>query len=102
MAITSVCNKRVFNRVNLEVNVELEYQDGRTQRCTTRDVGKGGAYVVMPISDFPALGELVAIKSIEESFVADLNINESAVVVHKGEDGIGLGFVDLSMFKDVN
>lgn len=97
MTSIPVNNQRRFERFNISIKIEVIYPDGGAHICDTRDVSDGGIFVCMQRSHYPALGEVVAIKVIDKRDDAAHLMSESAVVVHRGDDGIGLAFIDMEL-----
>jgi len=79
------------------MTVELIYPDETTHQCTTRNISDGGVFVLLPNTTFPPLGEMVHIKKISDQETTIELPHDTAVVVHKDDNGIGLAFVDLDL-----
>ncbi len=89
-------NQRISERFNIEMQIELICPDGSVHVCTTRDISEGGAFVLITNAVVP-IGEMVTINKIKNQNVSINLNNNTAVVVHKEDDGIGLAFVDLNL-----
>lgn len=96
MMNNSAKNQRISERFNIEMQVELVCPDGSVHVCTTRNISEGGAFVLIQNADVP-IGEMVNIKKLDGQDVAITLKNNTAIVVHKECDGVGLAFVDLSL-----
>jgi len=96
MKNNSAKNQRISERFKIEMQIELTCPDGSAHVCTTRNISEGGVYVLIQNADVP-IGEMVSINKLEGQDVAATLKNNTAIVVHKECDGIGLAFVDLSL-----
>ena len=96
--MTAHLNKkqRVSERFNIEMKVKLICHDGAVYTCTTRNISEGGIFVLIADVEIP-VGEMVTINKIKGQNDFIKLANDTAVVVHKESDGIGLAFVDLSL-----
>ncbi|MDH5393290.1 MAG: PilZ domain-containing protein [Gammaproteobacteria bacterium] len=97
MTITTGRNQRRFERFAITMVVELSYPDGTSHTGSTRNISEGGIFILLPNRPFPPLGELVTIKKQANQDSSFELPNDTAVVVHKDKDGIGLAFVDLNL-----
>lgn len=97
MAIPTGRNQRRFERFTVSMEVELVYPDETTLRCTTRNISEGGLFVLLPNTVFPPLGEMVNITKVPGQDISIELPQDTAVVVHKDDVGIGLAFVDLDL-----
>ncbi|MCK4709117.1 MAG: PilZ domain-containing protein [Gammaproteobacteria bacterium] len=102
MAIPTGRDQRRFERFVIAMKVELIYPDGTIHLCTTRNISEGGIFVLLPNTAFPPLGEMVTINKVSGQDISIELPNDTAVVVHKDENGIGLAFVDLSLGMDLD
>lgn len=97
MAIPTGRDQRRFERFAIAMQVEITYPDGTIHQCTTRNISDGGIFVLLPNETFPPLGEMVTVQKMPDQ---DSNMelpNDTAVVVHKDDQGIGMAFVDLQL-----
>jgi len=102
MAIPTGRDQRRFERFTIAMQVEIIYPDGTIHQCTTRNISEGGIFVILPNETFPPLGEMVTVKKLpDQDTTIDLP-NDTAVVVHKDENGIGLAFVDLNLGMELD
>ncbi|MDH5518448.1 MAG: PilZ domain-containing protein [Gammaproteobacteria bacterium] len=97
MTIPTGRNQRRFERFAISMMVELSYPDGTVHTGTTRNISDGGIFILLPNRPFPPLGELVTIKKTSNQDSLVELPNDTAVVVHKDKDGIGLAFVDMNL-----
>jgi c-di-GMP-binding flagellar brake protein YcgR len=97
MANSSLKNNRCCERFEIAMQIKLIYPDGSVRLSTTRNLSEGGMFVILPKTDFPPLGEMVTFYKIDGQDVTATLVNDTAVVVHIEDDGIGLAFVDLSL-----
>lgn len=97
MTIPTGRNQRRFERITVSMVVELVYPDETVYQCTTRNISEGGLFILLPSTNFPPLGEMVTIKKIPDQDISTELPFDTAVVVHKDDDGIGLAFVDLDV-----
>lgn len=97
MPIPTGRDLRRFERLTVSMIVELVYPDETTHQCTTRNISDGGVFVLLPNTIFPPLGEMVHIKKIAGQESTMELPHDTAVVVHKDDNGIGLAFVDLDL-----
>lgn len=97
MTIPTGRNQRRFERFTITIMVTLSYPDGTIHQCTTRNISDGGIFVLLPNTPFPPLGEMVTIDKLPDQDTTIELPNDTAVVVHKDEYGIGLAFVDLNL-----
>lgn len=97
MANSPLKNNRCCERFEIAMQIKLIYPDGSVHLSTTRNISEGGMFVILPESDSPPLGEMVTFYKIEGQDVKVALLNDTAIVVHKEDDGIGLAFVDLSL-----
>ena len=97
MPIPTGRNQRRFERFNVSMMIELVYPDGTTHQCQTKNISEGGLFVILPNAPFPPLGEMVNLQKLPDQEITTELPNDTAVVVHKDDDGIGLAFVDLDI-----
>lgn len=97
MAIPTGRNQRRFERFTVSMIVELVYPDNTTHQCTTRNISEGGLFILLPNKTFPPIGEMVNIKKIPGQDITTNLPHDTAIVVHKDDNGIGLAFVDLDL-----
>lgn len=100
MPIPTGRDQRRFERFEIAMQVEITYPDGTVHKCTTRNISEGGVFVLLPNETFPPLGEMVTIKKLPDQDTEIDLPNDTAVVVHKDANGIGLAFVDLNLGMD--
>lgn len=97
MPIPTGRDQRRFERFTIAMQVEITYHDGTIHQCTTRNISEGGIFVLLPNETFPPLGEMVTVVKLPEQDISIDLPNDTAVVVHKDDNGIGLAFVDLNL-----
>ncbi|MCK5336193.1 MAG: PilZ domain-containing protein [Gammaproteobacteria bacterium] len=97
MAIPTGRNQRRFERFTVSMMVELVYPDETIHQCATRNISEGGLFILLENTTFPPLGEMVNIKKMPDQDISIELPHDTAVVVHKEDDGIGLAFVDLDL-----
>jgi len=102
MAIPTGRDQRRFERFTIAMQVEIIYPDGTIHQCTTRNISEGGIFVLLPNETFPPLGEMVTVKKLPDQDITIDLPNDTAVVVHKDENGIGLAFVDLHLGMELD
>jgi len=88
-------DKRRFSRcpVNFKVDVTFSNQQCATFRVS--DLSQGGMYISSANLGQPSIGELLHVKLVEESHIQESIPCQNAVVVHKGQHGFGLSFVEM-------
>ena len=97
MPIPTGRNQRRFERLLVTMMVELVYPDGSSHQCSTQNISDGGLFVLLPDSTHLPLGEMVTISKVPDQNIDTELPNDTAVVVHKDDKGIGLAFVDLDL-----
>lgn len=97
MPIPTGRNQRRFKRLLVTMMVELVYPDGTSHQCSTQNISDGGLFVLLPSNAFPPLGEMVTISKLPNQNIDAELPNDTAVVVHRDDKGIGLAFVDLDL-----
>jgi len=97
MTIPTGRNQRRHERFAVSMTVELVYPDDTVHQCMTRNISEGGLFVLLPESTFPPLGEMVSISKLPGQDISTELPHDTAVVVHKDNEGIGLAFVDLNL-----
>lgn len=88
---------RRSERFAIAMQIKLIYPDGSVHLSKTRDISAGGMFVILPITEFPPLGEMVTFYKVEGQDVTTTLDSDTAIVVHIENVGIGLAFVDLSL-----
>lgn len=85
---------RESERFNIAMKVRISCPDGSAVECMTRNISEGGVYVLTTECD-QSIGEMVQIEKIKGQEVTVNLTNNTAIVVHKDSEGVGLAFVDL-------
>ena len=88
-------NRRYPRRpVNFKVNVTFSNHECCTFKA--RDISDGGMYLASEDTEHPYIGELLRIELIKEPRITETIPYQDAVVVHKGQTGFGLSFVEMN------
>lgn len=97
MAIPTGRNQRRYERFTVSMEVELVYPDETSHRCTTRNISEGGLFILLSNTESPPLGEMVHVTKVPGQDISTELPQDTAIVVHKYDAGIGLAFVDLEL-----
>ena len=89
---------RKYPRKEIDLEVELSYQDAEPVIVHTRDISQGGMFLFLnDIEIRPVIGELVYVKLVGESAMKETLPESVAVVVHQDTSGIGLAYVEMEL-----
>ncbi|HEB81708.1 MAG TPA: PilZ domain-containing protein [Gammaproteobacteria bacterium] len=90
-------NNRQYPRQNIKVEVELCFLDDCTEKAVTRDISRGGAFLLLQNPQKFPMGEMITL-----SYTDPLNDNnpttKDAIVVRHADDGIAVAYIEMEEF----
>ena len=82
--------------------LELATPAGDVHKAITRDMSEGGLFVDLAKAQQPMIGEVLALRPLDEDDPLSQQLpSRDAVVVRQTDSGIGLAFIELDFSDDM-